>query len=201
MDASRVEPRMNSDQPLANVTNGSEAYPRRWIATLVQSNCEKSSATRLNKLGYETWIPAKTEIHDWSDRKKKIERLILPMVLFIRISPNEENWLRNQKYILKLLALPGSIEAKRKFATSIPDKQLDDFRLMLEHSEEEVTIETELEVGMPVRVLTGPFAGITGFICNTRNKKGLLGIHIDCLGYACTQVRSEDIEMVGVETE
>lgn len=197
MDTTRNEPQINTCKPLANVTNGSEAYPKRWIAVLVQSNCEKTSATKLNKLGYETWIPVKTEIHKWSDRKKKIDRLILPMVLFVRISPNEENWLRNQKFILKLLALPGSIEAKRNFASSIPDQQLEDFRFMLAHSEDEVTIETELEVGMKVKLKSGPFAGATGHICKIKkNKKIVLGIPIGCLGYACTFVRLGEFEVV-----
>ena len=40
-----------------NGTNDREAYPKRWIAVLVQVNCEKKTATRLGKVGYETYIP------------------------------------------------------------------------------------------------------------------------------------------------
>ena len=41
-------------ESLVNVTNDREAYPKRWIAMLVQVNCEKKTATRLGKVGYET---------------------------------------------------------------------------------------------------------------------------------------------------
>ena len=112
-----------TEKSFANGTNDREAHPKRWIAVLVQMNCEKKTATQLGKAGYETYIPTQQEIHQWSDRKKKVNRLIMPMVVFVRATVNEEEWLRNQSYIFRLLALPGSDEDKRKFATSIPDYQ------------------------------------------------------------------------------
>ena len=80
----------------AHVANGSEAYPRRWIGMLVKSNCEKSTAEKLMKCGYETFVTVQQEIHQWSDRKKKIDRLMLPMVVFVRASVTDELWLRSQ---------------------------------------------------------------------------------------------------------
>lgn len=67
-------------------TNDSEACPRRWIAVLVQVNCEKRTATRLSKAGYETYIPIQQELRQWSDRKKIIDCLIMPMVVFVRVA-------------------------------------------------------------------------------------------------------------------
>ena len=103
-----------TEKSFANGTNDREAHPKRWIAVLVQMNCEKKTATQLGKAGYETYIPTQQEIHQWSDRKKKVNRLIMPMVVFVRATVNEEEWLRNQSYIFRLLALPGSDEDKRK---------------------------------------------------------------------------------------
>lgn len=59
------------EESFANGTNDREACPKRWIAVLVQMNCEKKTATQLGKAGYETYIPIQQEIHQWSDRKKK----------------------------------------------------------------------------------------------------------------------------------
>ena len=83
---------------LVNGTNDREAYPKRWIAVLVQVNCEKRTATRLRKEGYETYIPTQQEVHQCSDRKKKVDRLIMPMVVFVRASLREEEWLRNHSF-------------------------------------------------------------------------------------------------------
>ena len=59
------------EESFANGTNDREAHPKFWIAALVQVNCEKKTATRLGKAGYDTYIPTQQEIHQWSDRKKK----------------------------------------------------------------------------------------------------------------------------------
>ena len=34
-----------------NGINDREAYPKRWVAALVHTNCEKKVATKLDKLG------------------------------------------------------------------------------------------------------------------------------------------------------
>ena len=115
-----------------NGTNDREAYPKRWIAVLVQVNWEKKTATRLGKVGYETYIQTQQEVHQWSDRKKKVDRLIIPMVVFVRATVCEEEWLRDQSYVHKLLALPGSDEDKKKFATPIPDNQIERLQFLLD---------------------------------------------------------------------
>ena len=158
------------EDPFANGTNDREAYPKRWIAVLVQMNCEKKTATQLGKAGYETYIPTQQEIHQWSDRKKKVNRLIMPMVVFVRATVNEEGWLRNQSYIFKLLALPGTDEDKKKFATPIPDYQIERLKFLLEKAESEVTIVGNLTIGNAVRVISGPLKGLEGVVSEADDK-------------------------------
>lgn len=176
------------EKSFANGTNDREAYPKRWIAVLVQMNCEKKASTLLNKSGYETYIPIQQEIHQWSDRKKKVNRLIMPMVVFVRATVSEEEWLRNQSYIYKLIALPGSDEDKRKFATPIPDYQIDRLKFMLEKAETEVTIVSNFNVGDNVFVIDGPLKGLEGIVSEADDKHSILVILIDGLGYACVRI-------------
>jgi len=184
------------DGSFVNGTNDREAYPKRWIAILVQANCEKKTATRLGKVGYETYIPTQQEVHQWSDRKKKIDRLIMPMVVFIRATEVEEEWLRNQSYIFKLLALPGSDEDKRKFATPIPDYQIERLKFLLENSETEVTIVNDFKVGDAIRVISGPLKGLEGLVTEANEKSSIMGVKIDGLGYACVKIAKYDIGSV-----
>lgn len=176
------------EKSFANGTNDREAYPKRWIAVLVQMNCEKKASTLLNKSGYETYIPIQQEIHQWSDRKKKINRLIIPMVVFVRATVSEEEWLRNQSYIYKLIALPGSDEDKRKFATPIPDYQIDRLKFMLEKAETEVTIVSNFNVGDNVSVIDGPLKGLEGVVSEADDKHSVVGVLIAGLGYACVKI-------------
>lgn len=173
---------------LVNGTNDREACPKRWIAVLVQVNCEKRTATRLNKVGYETYIPTQQEVHQWSDRKKKVERLIMPMVVFVRATVREEEWLRDQSYIHKLLALPGTDEDKKGFATTIPDCQIERLKFLLENAETEVTIVSNFKVGDSVRVASGPLKGLEGVVSEADEKSSVVGIQIDGLGYACVKI-------------
>ena len=176
------------DKSFVNGTDDREAYPKRWIAVLVQVNCEKKTATRLGKVGYETYIPTQQEVHQWSDRKKKVDRLIMPMVVFVRATVREEEWLRDQSYIYKLLALPGSDEDKKKFATPIPDNQIERLKFLLENAESEVAIVSNFKVGDSVRVISGPLKGLEGVVSEADEKSSIVGVQIDGLGYACVKL-------------
>lgn len=171
-----------------NGTNDREAYPKRWIAVLVQMNCEKKASTLLNNAGYKTYIPIQQEIHQWSDRKKKVSRLIIPMVVFVRATASEEEWLRNQSYIYKLIALPGSNEDKRNFATPIPDYQIERLKFMLENAETGVTIVSDFNVGDPISIIDGPLKGLEGVVSETDDKHSIFGVLIDGLGYVCVRI-------------
>ncbi len=178
----------NENNSFANGTNDREAYPKRWIAVLVQANCEKRTATLLGTAGYETYIPTQQEVHQWSDRKKKVARLIIPMVVFVRATVIEEEWLREQSFIHKLLALPGSDEDKKSFATPIPDNQIERLKFLLENAETEVSIVSNFKVGDSVRVTSGPLKGLEGVISEAVEKSSIVGIQIDGLGYACVKI-------------
>ena len=69
-----------------NGTNDCEACPKRWVAALVHTNWEKKVATKLEKLGIENYVAIQTEEHQWNDRKKKIKRIVIPMVVFVRLA-------------------------------------------------------------------------------------------------------------------
>lgn len=187
------------DNSFVNGTNDREAYQEHWIAVLVQMNCEKKAATRLGKIGYETYIPTQQEVHQWSGRKKKVDRLIMPMVIFVRATVREEEWFRDQSYIYKLLALPGSDEDKKRFASPIPDYQIERLKFLLENAETEVTIVSSFKVGDPVRVVSGPLKGFEGVVCVADEKSSVVGIQIDGLGYACVKIAKNYLSYVNFE--
>ena len=62
---------------------------KSWLVVCVQSNREKKTYERLKALGYDSFLPLQEETHRWSDRSKKVQRVVIPMVVFVRISPSE----------------------------------------------------------------------------------------------------------------
>ena len=53
-------------------------------------NCEKKVAAKLDKMSMANYVPVQQEEYQWSDRKKKIDRVVIPMVVFARLRKNEE---------------------------------------------------------------------------------------------------------------
>lgn len=173
-----------------NGTNDREAYPKRWVAALVHTNCEKKVATKLQKLGIENYVAIQTEEHQWSDRKKKIDRIVIPMVVFVRLAKEEEDEFRRLPFIMKFITYPGAEE----LATPIPDEQIEQIQFLLKHSESPVTFSAHIEIGDAVRIVKGPLKGFTGYCCGASNSE--VAIHLDMLGYATTYVPIANIEII-----
>ena len=147
------------------MTSDREAHPKRWVAALVHTNCEKKVATKLEKLGIENYVAIQKEEHQWSDRKKKIDRIVIPMVVFVRLAKNEEDEFRRLPFIMKFISYPGSNE----LATPIPDNQIEQLRFLLEHSEYPITFCNNIEVGDTVRIVKGLLKGFIGHCCGMSN--------------------------------
>ena len=173
------------------VTTDREAYPKRWIAALVQMCTEKKVGERLTKLGVENYVPTQTEIRQWSDRKKKVERVVIPMVVFVHTDEKTERTLRMQSFIRKILTYPGQTTA-----AVIPDDQIDRLKFMLRQSDSPVEMmEQHLQVGDKVHIVRGALRGLEGEFYKNMDKS-MVAIHIEALGYACVSVSVEDIEKI-----
>ena len=173
-------------------TNDGEACPKRWVAALVQMNCEKKVAAKLDKLGIENYVAIQTEEHQWSDRKKKIERVVIPMVVFVRLAKNEEDEFRRLSFILKFITYPGS----KALATPIPDEQIEKLKFLLHNAHAQVSIVEGLKVGDRVRLVRGPMKGLEGELSHIEENKPVVAIAIEALGYSCVSVEKIDLELI-----
>lgn len=63
--------------------------PRQWLVAYVQSCLEKKTAQRLAAMGIECYLPVQSEIRQWSDRRKRVDRLVIPMMIFVHVTPQE----------------------------------------------------------------------------------------------------------------
>lgn len=175
-----------------NVTNGREAHPKSWVAILVQMNTEKKVSEKLTKLGIQNYVPVQSEIHQWSDRKKKIDRIVIPMVVFVYIDKIQERNLKTYSYVYKFLTYPG-----QKEAAVIPEEQIERLQFMLKYADTEVQInDSPFSVGEAVKISRGPLKGLEGVLCHVIEQKPMVAIRIESLGYACVSVPKSDIEVV-----
>ena len=184
-------PMLHGESPAStvNVTDDREAYPKHWVAALVQVRTEKSVSKKLQALGIESWVPTQTEMHQWSDRKKKVERVVIPMIVFIHVQETAIKELAYQPFIHKLLTAPG-----QRTPAIIPDVQIESLRFMLGQSEVQVDIKDRvLKTGDHVRIVRGPLKNLEGELCKVESEKQTVAVQIDGLGYACINIDKADI--------
>ncbi|WP_455663845.1 UpxY family transcription antiterminator [Phocaeicola sp.] len=180
------------DVSTVNGTDDREALLKHWYVALVQMNCEKTVEKKLQAVGFQTFLPVQTEIHRWSDRKKKIDRIVIPMMLFVKLSSEEIKKVRNFSFVYKLLTAPGE-----SVPAVIPEEQIDQFKFMLGNSDSEITIEPlTVQKGDKVRVRRGSLRGLTGYAGNSSDGKSKILVVIDYLGCACVSISLNDLESI-----
>ena len=80
--------RLNQHHTMVSAVTGTddrEAHEKFWIAAYTWPRCEKKAVAEIKKLGIETYLPTQVQIRQWSDRKKKIETAIIPVVAFFYV--------------------------------------------------------------------------------------------------------------------
>ena len=176
----------------AQVTgNGVALSKKRWLVAQVRIYHEKKTSERLTKMGIENYVPVQRKTHLWSDRRKQIDHIVIPMKIFVRVDAQE------QKDVLMLSAVSRYMVLHGESAPAvIPDTQMEKFKFMLDYSEEAVNMSNApLSPGEKVRVIKGPLRGLEGELV-TLNGKTKIAIRLDMLGCASVDMPVGYIERV-----
>lgn len=170
-----------------NEQNSCDSY---WIAALVQMNTEKKVSLQLDKLGYHNYLPTQTEIHQWSDRRKKIDRIVIPTIVFVRVDKNQENELRKQQFIYRFISYPG-----QKDAAKIPDEQIELLKFMLGKADSPIEFtDSVFEIGEEIEIARGPLKGLYGELCYIEKGKPMIGVQVNLLGFTLVNIDIKDVK-------
>lgn len=178
--------------PAVDVTDDREARSKFWIAAYTRPKSEKKAASELSKI-MKTYVATQTLIRQWSDRKKKIESVVIPMVIFAEVSSEDEIlYVKKHPLVLKVLTLPG-----QKQAAHIPAKQIERLKFMLHKSENPVNfIQGNIKLSDSVRVIRGNLLGLEGVVDRNPDGKTFIIVTIDILGGAKVSVNLSDLELI-----
>ncbi|MEA5127256.1 MAG: UpxY family transcription antiterminator [Proteiniphilum sp.] len=162
---------------------------KRWLAAYVKMHHEKKVRDRLEAMGVENFLPVQEEIRQWSDRKKKMERILIPMMIFVRVDSREQRNIITHPSILRYLTLRGE-----HTPAVIPTDQMDRFRFMLDNSDTAVSFSAnDLQPGEKVRVIKGPLTGLEGELITMEGKSRII-IRIEQLGCAEVEISPSMVE-------
>ena len=164
---------------------------RQWLVAYVQSCLEKKTAELLKAMGVEYYLPIQSEIRQWSDRRKKVDRLVIPMMIFVHVTPQERPLPLTLQAISRYMVLRGESRP-----AVIPEEQMERFRFMLDYSEEAVEMCSErIQPGEQVKVIKGPLTGLTGELI-TMDGKSKVAVRINMLGAAMVEVPVGFVERI-----
>ena len=148
----------------------------KWYPIYTRSRAEKKTQIALAKKNIVSYLPLRKSIKQWSDRKKMVEEPLLKSYLFVYISAKEYHEVLMTPGISRFIYFSGKI-------TSIPEKQLEDLKLLLANDTDLELIEFEVSPGEKVLIKAGPFQGIIAELVSLRNKNSLV-LRLQNLGYA-----------------
>ena len=175
----------NDDRNLlpTDVIGSSVARSKRWLVAIVRICHEKKTGERLTKMGIENFLPIQQEVHQWSDRRKMVDTVLLPMMVFVHVNPKERMEVLSFSTVSRYMVMRGE-----STPAVIPDEQMARFRFMLDYSEEAVCMnDTPLARGEKVRVIKGPLSGLVGELV-TVGGKSKIAVRLNMLGCACVDM-------------
>lgn len=146
----------------------------KWYALHTRPRHEKAVAHRLGDCGVETFLPIVTELHRWSDRKKKVEMPLFSCYVFAKFISNREDRLR----VLRVDGVLGLVGSHSE-GTPIPEEQIDAIRTLVDGTLP-WTAYPFLKIGQRVRVRSGALDGMEGILVS-RNGTSTLVISVDAI--------------------
>ena len=175
-----------------NGTDDREARPKFWIALYTRLRSEKKVKEILDKMGIETYLPIQKQMRQWSDRKKLVDVVVIPMTIFVNISKEKLHLIIKHPLILRPFTFPGS-----KDIAKIPVNQIELLKFILGQSDYPVCFDTSaFQVNDKVRVLRGPLMGLTGEVINSDDKCLELAVSVGLKGTARLKIEKIDVGLL-----
>ncbi len=163
-------PVWQSENPIPVMSAAAE----NWYALHTRPRHEKLVVQRLAERGVETYLPIVTEVHRWSDRKKKVELPLFSCYVFAKFLPKRTERLN----VLRVGGVLGLIGSGGE-GTTIPSEQIDSVRALID-GEIPWSSHPFLKIGQRVRIRGGALEGLEGILV-ARNGGQTLVISIDAI--------------------
>jgi transcription antitermination factor NusG len=127
----------------------------KWYAVYTRPRAEKLVYSRLVEAGIEAYLPLQKTFRKWSDRKKLIEKPLLSSYIFVKTNSKNFNVVFKTNGVVKFVSFEGH-------PVSIPQKQIDVLRLLIDSNAEIEVSSERYEKGDKVEVVSGALIGLTG---------------------------------------
>ncbi|HLH37712.1 MAG TPA: UpxY family transcription antiterminator [Bryobacteraceae bacterium] len=159
-----------------------------WYALQTRANFEKQVTAQLDLKGLQNYCPCVPEIHQWADRRKRIERPVFPGYVFVRLADTAPARLmiRETHGAVRILGNADRIEP-------VPDQEIDSIMRMLK-SPLLCFPHPYLEEGSRVRIRRGALKGVEGVLVRFKNRTRLV-VSVNLLSRSiAADIDAKDVE-------
>ena len=157
-------PKAASALTLSTTNLSLESYP--WFAAYTSARHEKRVAQHLGSRGIECFLPTYSAVHRWKDRKVTLQLPLFPGYVFVRLPAQKHS---------QVLQVPG---VARIVGTSQRPTPLPELEIKVLMDAKALKVRTEpyrfLTRGTRVRVKSGWFEGVEGFVLRRRGVRGIV---------------------------
>ena len=162
----------------------------RWYAIQTRSNFEKRVTVELTAKGFEHYCPMFSEVHQWMDRKKSIDRPVFRGYVFVRFADASISRLQ----IMQTSGVVRILRTSTKLS-AIPDHEISGIRRVIEQGKS-VEAHIFLREGAAVRMRRGALKGVEGVLVKVKNQARLV-VAISLLSQSvATEVDIRDVEVI-----
>ena len=151
----------------------------KWFVLYTKPNFEIKVAEAINSMGIEAYCPVYKQVRQYSDRKKKIIKPLIPSYIFLKLIEEDRN---------KVFMIPGVV--RYLFWLGMPaqvmEKEIELLKGNLNDNYDEVLI-SQLTKGKEYTIPSGPLKGRTGTVLDVLKNK--LRLELPSLGLFVTLTR------------
>ena len=160
----------------------------KWHVLYTKPRNEKKVTVRLGEAGYTVYCPLIKTVHQWSDRKKKVQIPMFPSYIFIYINEKNRQLPLRDPGVMKYVYYAGH-------PAIIRDIEVNAIR-EIENAGSEIRVEgSGFEKGQFVEIPQGPFKGMTGIVDKFDARKVLVFVEqLGCIVQFYYQIKAKGNE-------
>lgn len=161
-----------------------------WYAIHTRPRHEKWIVQQLREKRIFTFLPLLQQMHQWSDRRSKVEVPLFSCYAFIRIAQTTEERLN----VLRTPGVLGFVGNERQ-GTPIPDEQVEYLRTAI-REKIPCALHPFVSVGKHVRIRGGSLDGVKGILVRQGENQSLV-VSVELLRRSISiRVEGYDIELL-----
>ena len=167
---------------------GVELIGMNWYAIYTRSRHEKKVAASLEEKRVEVFLPLRSVLSRWKDRRKEVQLPLFSGYLFVRIHREQRLPVLQTSGVVRFVGNGDGLDP-------VPEEQIISIQRLME-SGLRYDPYPYLKEGMQVRVVRGPLKGVEGILIDKR-KKHLLVLSVDMIQQsAAMQVDISDTDVL-----